>query len=87
MAVQTGDIGAYFIYREDDKPKYKRGNKNIVIINIVVIFIFLGTKAYYVYENRKRDRVWNALTKEEQNEYIRNTKIQGSKRLDFRFAH
>ncbi|KAJ9353404.1 hypothetical protein DTO027B9_5331 [Paecilomyces variotii] len=87
MAVQAGDVGAYFIYRDDDKPKYRRGNTNLVIINIVVIFVFLGAKAYYVYQNRRRDRIWNAMTKEERNAYIKNTEIKGSKRLDFRFAH
>ncbi|KAL1867394.1 hypothetical protein Plec18167_008666 [Paecilomyces lecythidis] len=87
MAVQTGDVGAYFIYRDDDKPKYRRGNTNLVIINIVVIFTFLGAKAYYVYQNRRRDRIWNAMSKEERNAYVKNTEIQGSKRLDFRFAH
>lgn len=87
MAVQTGDVGAYFIYRDDDKPKYRRGNTNLVIINIVVIFTFLGAKAYYVYQNRRRDRIWNAMSKEERNAYVKNTKIKGSKRLDFRFAH
>lgn len=87
MAVQAGDVGAYFIYRDDDKPKYRRGNTNLVIINIVVIFVFLGAKTYYVYQNRRRDRIWNAMTKEERNAYIKNTEIKGSKRLNFRFAH
>ncbi|KAH8691994.1 putative pantothenate transporter [Talaromyces proteolyticus] len=87
MAVQVGDIGAFFVYREDDKPKYHRGNTNLLIINIVVIFVFLGTKLYYVYQNRRRDRIWNAMTGDERNNYIKTTKERGSARLDFRFVH
>jgi hypothetical protein len=30
---------------------------------------------------------WNALTPEQQADYITNTKLQGGRRLDFRFAH
>lgn len=87
MAVQVGDIAAYFIYRNDDKPKYHRGNTNLLAIDIAVIVVFLATKAYYMYQNRRRDRIWNALTEGERNEYVRYSKVQGSRRLDFRFAH
>jgi hypothetical protein len=34
-----------------------------------------------------RERKWNAMTKEEQEDYVLNTKDEGLKRLDFRFAH
>lgn len=87
MSVQLGDIAAFFIYREDDKPKYRRGNTNLLIINLVVILVFVATKIYYVYVNGRRDREWEQMTEEERTSYIRNTKLQGSKRLDFRFAH
>lgn len=87
MSVQVGDIAAFFIYREDDKPKYHRGNTNLLIINIVVIVVFVLTKIYYVYVNQRRDRIWKGMSEEEKTRYIRDTKLQGSKRLDFRFAH
>ncbi|KAM3068316.1 hypothetical protein ACMFMG_009456 [Clarireedia jacksonii] len=87
MAVQLGNICSNFIYRADDKPLYHRGNTQLLIINITSILIFILTKIYYVTRNRIRDRKWNAMTPEEQQDYKLNTKLVGSRRLDFRFAH
>ncbi|TEY70373.1 hypothetical protein BOTCAL_0105g00150 [Botryotinia calthae] len=87
MAVQLGNICANFIYRTDDKPLYHRGNTQLLIINIAAIAVFLLTKLYYIMRNKQRERVWNAMTAEEQQDYKRNTKLSGSSRLDFRFAH
>jgi predicted MFS family arabinose efflux permease len=87
MSVQLGAICATFIYRTDDKPLYHRGNRNLIIINLLSIGIFLFTKAYYVTKNKIRDKKWNAMTPEEQQDYRNNTKLTGSRRLDFRFAH
>ncbi|KAK0619637.1 major facilitator superfamily domain-containing protein [Immersiella caudata] len=87
MAVQAGSITASYVYQEKDKPLYKKGNQNLVAVNILVIFVFLFTKFYYVYRNKRRDRIWNAMTEEERLAYARDTKLTGSRRLDFRFAH
>lgn len=87
MSVQAGDVAAYFIYREDDKPKYRRGNTNLIAINVLAIFLFLAAKAYYVFQNRRRDKIWNAMSEDERKDYIKNTEHQGSNRLNFRFAH
>ncbi|KAI0458220.1 MFS general substrate transporter [Xylaria acuta] len=87
MAVQAGNVIGNFIYLDDDKPLYKRGNSVLFAINILAIVLFLLTKVYYVWRNKQRDEVWNAMTEEEQNAYIRNTTTAGSRRLDFRFAH
>lgn len=87
MSVQLGNIIANFIYRDDDKPYYRRGNRHLFIINLLAIVLFLFTKAYYIWRNKQKERVWNALSKEEQQHYIKNTRLQGSRRLDFRFSH
>jgi hypothetical protein len=87
MAVQLGNICANFIYRADDKPLYHRGNTNLIIINLISILLFIFTKVYYVTKNKIREKKWNALTPEEQSDYKKNTKLSGSRRLDFRFAH
>ena len=87
MAVQAGSITASYVYQESDKPLYKKGNQNLVAINILVIFVFLSTKGYYVWRNKSRDRVWNAMTEEERAAYAKDTTLTGSRRLDFRFAH
>ena len=85
--VQLGNIVANFIYRDDDKPYYRRGNMDLFAINVLAIMLFLLTKVYYVWRNRQKEKAWNALSKEEQDEYVKNTRLQGSRRLDFRFAH
>ncbi|KAH8165214.1 hypothetical protein CIB48_g3022 [Xylaria polymorpha] len=87
MAVQAGNVVGNFIYLDDDKPLYKRGNSVLFAINILAIVVFLLTKVYYVWRNKQRDKVWNAMTEEERNDYITNTTTTGSRRLDFRFAH
>jgi hypothetical protein len=87
MSVQTGSIFSAYVYRDDDKPLYRRGNSTLLMVNLVSILVFLLTKAYYIYRNRQKERLWNTLTDEEKMEYRKVTKIQGSRRLDFRFAH
>lgn len=87
MAVQAGSIMSSFMYEADDAPYYHRGNSNLIAINIVVIVCFLLTKMYYILRNKQKDRVWNAMSEQERKEYTMNTKLQGSRRLDFRFAH
>jgi hypothetical protein len=87
MFVQSGNIIGTNIYRDDDQPLYRRGNKILLYICSLNIVVFFLTKAFYIWRNKVRDRQWNALTKEEQEDYIVSTKDEGMKRLDFRFAH
>jgi hypothetical protein len=44
MSVQLGNVADSFIYRDDDKPYYRRGNKQLLAINIAAIVLFLLTK-------------------------------------------
>lgn len=62
--VQLGSVFVNFIYRTDDSHPYRRGNLDLVIINILVIGIFIFAKIYYVLRNKSRDKKWNAMTKE-----------------------
>lgn len=87
MFVQSGNIIASNIYRDDDQPLYRRGNKILLGICCFNIVLFYLVKAFYIWRNKVRDRQWNAMTKEEQDDYIVSTKDEGMKRLDFRFAH
>lgn len=64
VCVQLGAIIGNNIYRADDKPKYHRGNSTLIGINILAILLFIGTKIYYIYRNKHRERVWNAMTEE-----------------------
>ncbi|KAI0377179.1 MFS general substrate transporter [Hypomontagnella monticulosa] len=87
MFVQTGGIIASNIYRADDAPLYRRGNKQLIAILAMNIVLYCLTKLYYVLRNRSRDRKWNAMTAEEKLTYLSTTKDEGNKRLDFRFEN
>lgn len=87
MFVQSGNIVASNLYRDDDKPLYIRGNKTLLGFCVFNIFLFYFVKAYYAWRNQTKEAAWSKLTKEEQEEYVVNTKDEGVKRLDFRFVH
>ncbi|KAN0102897.1 MFS general substrate transporter [Hyaloscypha variabilis] len=87
MCVQTSGIIAANIYQADDAPRYKRGNHVLISILILNIFLYLGTKLYYVKRNAYRERVWGAMNEEERLNYLATTSDEGNKRLDFRFTH
>lgn len=87
MFVQSGNIIATNIYRDDDQPLYRRGNKILLGICCFNIVLFYLVKAFYIWRNKTRETKWNALSKAEQDDYILTTKDEGMKRLDFRFAH
>lgn len=75
------------IYRSDDAPLYRRGNKVLLSLVGWNVVMTLFIKFYYIWRNKTRDGIWDAMTPEEKDEYLRTTKDEGNKRLDFRFAH
>lgn len=87
MFVQAGGIISSNIYRADDAPQYKRGNRQLLAILCGNIVIYLLTKAYYVFRNKEREAKWSKMTEDERLHYLETTKDQGNKRLDFRFEH
>ncbi|UNI22155.1 hypothetical protein JDV02_008072 [Purpureocillium takamizusanense] len=87
MFVQAGGIISSNIYRNDDKPRYVRGNRQLLSILCMNFIVYLLVKVYYVWRNKARDRKWEAMTPEQKLEYLSTTTDQGNKRLDFRFDH
>ncbi|KAH8753549.1 major facilitator superfamily domain-containing protein [Diaporthe sp. PMI_573] len=87
MFVQVSGIVYSNVYRSSDRPFYRNANRALIGVCVMNIFLYLFTKAYYIWRNKVRDREWNALSKEEQIQYLSTTKDSGSKRKDFRFAH
>ncbi|QRV92579.1 major facilitator superfamily transporter [Ceratobasidium sp. AG-Ba] len=87
MFVQAGAVVYANIYRADDKPLYKRGNRTLIAICSMNIVLYGLTWVFYRTINKRRDKVWNAWTKEEQTQYLETTSDKGNKRLDFRFAY
>jgi len=87
MFVQASGIISSNIYRADDAPRYKRGNKQLLAINVMNIFLYILVKAYYSWRNKKREEKWASMTEEQRIEYLATTKDQGNKRLNFKFQH
>ncbi|EGO03481.1 hypothetical protein SERLA73DRAFT_165163 [Serpula lacrymans var. lacrymans S7.3] len=88
MFVQASSIIASQIYVASDAPRYRRGNSILIAISCVnLIFLYPATKAYYIWRNRKRVAIWDAMNPEERSKYLLTTKDVGNRRLDFRFAH
>jgi hypothetical protein len=85
ITIQLSGIASSNIYRTDDKPLYKRGNGQLIAINIAAIILYGLAKVYYVERNKFKARKWAAMTKEEQAWYLGNSSDQGNKRLDFVF--
>lgn len=56
MAVQMGSVIDSNIYRDDDKPYYRRGNTQLVIINCASVALFLFTKACKIFLRREDGR-------------------------------
>jgi hypothetical protein len=48
--------------------------------------VFIAAKAFYVHVNKKRAKIWDAMSTAEREDYLATTKDEGNKRLDFRFA-
>ncbi|KAF9011128.1 major facilitator superfamily domain-containing protein [Cyathus striatus] len=87
MFVQAGAIIYANIYRKDDKPLYKRGNRQLIAITCMNIIIYIFTYFFYKFLNVRRERTWNSWTEEQKKEYVENTKDEGNNRMDFRFAY
>ncbi|KAJ5456001.1 Major facilitator superfamily domaingeneral substrate transporter [Penicillium daleae] len=87
ITIQLSGIASSNIYRQDDKPLYRRGNKQLIAINIATIVMYALANAYYLRRNQwKKDR-WEKLSPEAKAAYLETTKDQGNKRLDFLFDH
>ncbi|QGA22118.1 hypothetical protein EYB26_009832 [Talaromyces marneffei] len=85
MTVQASGIIGTNIYRSDDAPLYLRGNKVLIGIASLSLFLFLFAKVYYDLKNHYRARKWNAMSSEARDAYLAANKDSGNKRLDFRF--
>ncbi|KAI5949006.1 hypothetical protein KGF57_005007 [Candida theae] len=87
MFVQLSSIIGNNVYRDDDKPLYKRGNMQLFVISLILIPILILAKGYYIWRNKSKDKIWNAMSEEERQTYRETTTDEANKRLDFRFDH
>lgn len=70
-----------------DAPRYRLGNRALLAVTVMNITLYVLTKGYYIFRNKQKAKIWNAMTQEEQVRYMESTSDKGNKRLDFRFVH
>ncbi|KAJ5355542.1 Major facilitator superfamily domain general substrate transporter [Penicillium cataractarum] len=87
ITIQLSGIASSNIYRADDKPLYRRGNKQLIAINVATVVLYALAKAYYVRRNQWKKAHWEKLSPEEKAAYLETTTDRGNKRLDFLFDH
>ncbi|KZT08559.1 MFS general substrate transporter [Laetiporus sulphureus 93-53] len=86
MFVQAGGIVSAYIYRSYDAA-YRHGNRDLIGITVMNIFVYLFTFIFYRTINKRRERKWDSLTPDEQQKYLDTTQDQGNARLNFRFVY
>ncbi|PYH91607.1 MFS general substrate transporter [Aspergillus ellipticus CBS 707.79] len=78
------------IYRTSDSPYYYTGNKVLVALCVLTLFIFVAQREYLRYLNRQKERKWGAMSTGERVAYQSDQAVreqEGNKRLDFRFKY
>jgi hypothetical protein len=90
VIVQIGSLIGSQIYRSYDAPYYYTGNKVLVSICALSLVTFIVQREYLRYLNKRKERVWQAMTTEEQVVYQEDQaerERDGNRRLDFRFKY
>ena len=64
MFVQAGNIVGTNIYREDDRPAYRRGNRALIGICCMNVVIYILGKLYYMWRNKTKAQKWDAMTRD-----------------------
>jgi hypothetical protein len=90
VIVQIGSLIGSQIYRAYDAPYYYLGNKVLISICTLSIVTFIIQREYLRYLNRKKERLWEALSLAEREAYQGDSaerEREGNARLDFRFKY
>ncbi|TCD62156.1 hypothetical protein EIP91_007284 [Steccherinum ochraceum] len=87
MFVQASGIISANIYRKDDAPLYRRGNRVLISIACMNIAMYFFTYVFYRTINARRAKIWDSWTPKQRQEYLDTTKDEGNQRLNFRFAY
>ncbi|KAL4966721.1 major facilitator superfamily domain-containing protein [Aspergillus stella-maris] len=86
MSVQISSIAGANVYRTEDSPYYRQGNKVLIGLAVASMFLFSVAKVYYDWRNRRNAAKWEALTTNQRETYLRENPVLNNKRIDFTFA-
>ncbi|KAL4919518.1 major facilitator superfamily domain-containing protein [Aspergillus aurantiobrunneus] len=86
MSVQISSIAGANVYRTEDAPYYKHGNKVLIALAVSSMVMFSAAKLYYDWRNRRNAAKWAALTSAQREAYLRENPVLNNKRIDFTFA-
>lgn len=86
MFSQSAGIISANIYRADDAPLYHRGNTVLIGVAFGTIAACVLSTYYYKWRNAVNKRRWDALTQEEQDQYMSSTDHEGNKQINFSFV-
>jgi hypothetical protein len=64
MLVQLSRVIHANIYREDDRPAYRRGNRALIGICCMNVVIYILGKLYYMWRNKTKAQKWDAMTRD-----------------------
>lgn len=85
IMIQLSGIASSNIYVDDDKPLYRKGNRDLIAVTVLTIFAYAFAKVYYTLRNRYKRSKWDAMTDAQKAEYLEKNGDKGNKRLDFMF--
>lgn len=63
-----------------DAPYYHKGNRVLIAITAVALVMCWSAKAWYIWRNRQRAKIWDSWTITQKEEYLATTKDRGNKR-------
>lgn len=70
------------IYRDKDKPLYRKGNKVLLAFTAYNIILIILSKLYYKWRNATRDRIWESMSAADKAYYLEHTTDKGNKRCE-----
>ncbi|CBF83667.1 hypothetical protein AN2959.2 [Aspergillus nidulans FGSC A4] len=80
MMVQVSNIIGNNIYRENDKPHYRVGNRVLIALAAWSLVLFVGARYYYEWRNKKRAEIWDRMSSTEREQYLAANGDKGNKR-------
>nr|XP_018265913.1 uncharacterized protein I303_02290 [Kwoniella dejecticola CBS 10117]OBR88071.1 hypothetical protein I303_02290 [Kwoniella dejecticola CBS 10117] len=80
MFVQAASLVASNIYQPSDSPYYHKGNRVLSGLSAASIVLVLFAKAWYIYRNKQKSKIWDNYTTAEKEDYLANTTDKGNKR-------